>query len=327
MVSDPTTRRSLTGDQVVATVRAMASTIAVVSRVDSRSTGYSAGLAAAKRVFRAVDAICSRFDPDSDLTRMNAAPSRWHEVPELLYEAVGEAHRAYLHTRGTFDPRVYGDLVRLGYDRSLPFDGPIVDTPGVAVSRGPAGPWRPRFRGGRRPQVHLGGAAIDLGGIGKGLSVRWAARRLVDTHRDFLIDAGGDCLCRGAGPDGPGWRVAVEDPHGGPDPLAVLELRDVACATSSVRVRRWRAGGRPVHHLIDPRTGSPGGQGLTAVTVVGDDPAESEVMSKVLFLRGRDHIESEARRRHIAALWVTADGVVTESPRMDQHVLWRKAGG
>jgi thiamine biosynthesis lipoprotein len=312
------------GDEVVATVRAMASTIAIVSRVDAQSTGHGDALAAAKQVFRTVDAVCSRFDPDSDLMRMNSAPGRWHEVPGVLYEAVGEAHRAYLRTRGTFDPRVYGDLVRLGYDRSLPFDTETVDRPRAAAGRGPTGPWRPRFRGGRRPQVHLGGVAIDLGGIGKGLSVRWAAKRLVDTHREFLIDAGGDCLCRGAGPDGPGWRVAVEDPHGGPDPLAVLELRDVSCATSSVRVRQWRSGGRPVHHLIDPRTGSPGGQGLTAVTVVGDDPAESEVMSKVLFLSGRDHIESEARRRHLAALWVTADGVVTESPRLDRYVLWRK---
>jgi thiamine biosynthesis lipoprotein len=82
-----------------------------------------------------------------------------------------------------------------------------------------------------------------------------------------------------------------------------------------------------VHHLVDPRTGSPGGQGLTAVTIVGTDPAEAEVMSKVLFLHGRDHIGTEARRRHVAALWVTSDGVVVESPAMDRYVLWRKAGG
>ncbi len=275
-----------------------------------------------------MDATCSRFNGDSALMRMNAAPARWHPVPHVLFDAVREAHRAYEHTRGRFDPRVLGDLVRLGYDRSLPFEGGTVETSGVASGRGPMGRWRPRFRGGRRPQVHLGGVAIDLGGIGKGLSVRWAADRLAGTHHDFLIDAGGDCLCRGVGPEGPGWRVAVEDPNGdAADWVAVLELRDVSCATSSVRLRRWRAAGRPVHHLVDPRTGTPGGQGLMAVTVVGDDPAESEVMSKILFLCGRDGIGHEARRRNIAALWVTAEGDVEESPRMDRHVLWRRAGG
>jgi len=322
---DPTPH--LPGDEIVSTVRAMASTISIVTRRQPGSNGHGTAVAAATRVFRTVEATCSRFDPGSDLMRMNAAPTHWHAVPDLLYEAVLEAHRAYERTRGRFDPRVYRDLVRLGYDRSLPFAGGMVETPGTAGRRVPLGPWRPQFRGGRCPEVHLGGTAIDLGGIGKGLSVRWAAQRLGRAHRDFLIDAGGDCLCRGEGPDGPGWRVGVEDPHGGPDPLAVLELRDRACATSSVRVRRWRTAGRAVHHLVDPRTGSPGGRGLTAVTVVGDDPAGAEVMSKVLFLYGRDRIGTEARRRHIAALWVTTDGGTSESPRMGRYVLWRKEGG
>lgn len=212
----------------------------------------------------------------------------------------------------------------MGYDRSLPFGRGGVETPPPTARRQPMGPWRPRFRGGNRPEVHLGGAAIDLGGIGKGLAVRWAADRMAASFEGWLIDAGGDCVCRGTGPGGGGWRIGVEDPRGGPDPLAVLELRDLACATSSVRIRRWRAGGRPVHHLIDPRTGAPGGQGLEAVTVVADDPAEAEVLSKVLFLHGRDRISSEARRRHVSALWVTADGAVGETARFGRHVLWRR---
>jgi thiamine biosynthesis lipoprotein len=310
---------------VVAAVRAMAATITIVARARRDPSGHRSALGSALRVFRAVDATCSRFDPHSQLMRANAAPGRWHEVSPVLYQAIAEAHRAYGRTRGRFDPRVYRDLVRLGYDRSLPFGRGGVETPRAPIARVSLGPWRPRFRGGRRPQVHLGGVAIDLGGIGKGLAVRWAAERLADTHEGFLIDAGGDCFCRGAGPDGPAWRIGVEDPGGGPDPLAVLELRDIACATSSVRLRRWRSGGRPVHHLVDPRTGSPGGRGLTAVTVIADDPARAEVMSKVLFLCGRDRIGAEAGRRNVAALWVGTDGSVGESPRFGRHVLWRAA--
>ena len=155
--------------------------------------------------------------------------------------------------------------------------------------------------------------------------MRWAAARLDPTHAGYLIDAGGDCACRGPGPDGPGWRIGVEDPRGGDDPLVVLELRDAACATSSTRVRTWRSGSRTVHHLIDPRTGSPGGHGLASVTVVADDPAEAEVLSKVLFLHGRRRIAAEAARRSVAALWVGVDGSVGESPRFDRHVLWRAA--
>ncbi len=307
----------------MATVRAMASTITVVARARPGAGDHGAAVGAALQVFRTVDATCSRFDPTSDLSRVNAAPGRWHRVPQVLFTAVLEAHQAFERHRGRFDPRVLRDLLRMGYDASLPFGGGGVVTPPAPVPHRPLGPWRPRFRAGRLPQLHLGGSPIDLGGIGKGLAVRWAAERLDRTHDAYLIDAGGDCACRGPGPDGPGWRIGVEDPQGEADPLAVLELRDAACATSSTRVRTWRSGRRTVHHLVDPRTGTPGGRGLTAVTVVADDPAEAEVLSKVLFLHGRERIGAESARRRVAALWVGVDGSIEESPRFDRHVLWR----
>ncbi len=255
--------------------------------------------------------------------RVNAAPDRWHAVPSVLFDTLVEAHRAYERTHGRFDPRIYLDLVRLGYDRSLPFAEGAVERPDPSAGRDRLGPWRPRFRGGPHPEVHLGGVPIDLGGIGKGLAVRWAGDRLADCDSGYFIDAGGDCACRGGGPDGLGWRVGVEDPRGGSDPLVVLAIRDAACATSSIRVRRWRAGGMAVHHLIDPRTGTPGGRGLTAVTVVAEDPADAEVTSKVLFLSGSRLIAREAARRRIAALWVTTEGSVAESPAFARHVVWR----
>ena len=89
--------------------------------------------------------------------------------------------------------------------------------------------------------------------------------------------------------------------------MAVLGLRDQACATSSIRVRRWTAGGPPVHHLIDPRTGEPGGDGLLSVTVTGPDPAEAEVCSKVLFLAGRQKVRSVAVTG-LRPLWVDTAG-------------------
>ncbi len=257
--------------------------------------------------------------------RVNSRPDRWHRVPAVLFESVREAHRAYLRTRGRFDPRVLTDLVELGYDRSLPFEAGGVVTPDGRHSRTPLGRWTPRFRGGPSPEIHLGGVAIDLGGIGKGLAVRWAADRLRGRIDDFLLDAGGDCACRGTDIGQSGWRIGVEDPLGGEAPCAVLEVRDSACATSSIRLRQWRSGSRPVHHLVDPRTGRPGGAGLLAVTVVAADAADAEVEAKTLFLAGRDRIASEARRRGVAALWVDEDAVASESPRLAPFVIWRAA--
>ena len=316
-----------TGTAVLGTVRAMACDVAVHApdSPDGSDVDRETAAGNALQVFRSVHRTCTRFDAGSPLARANAAPDRWHRVPALLVDAVREAHAAYVRTRGSFDPRVLGDLERLGYDRSFPFaDGPVVTVGGDGTRRA-RGRWRPRFRGGALPELHLGGCPVDLGGIGKGLALRWAGERLADIADTFLLDAGGDCVCRGAGPGGDGWSVGVENPSGTGEPVAVLSLTDRAVATSSTRLRRWTAGGAPVHHLIDPRTGRPGGTGLAAVTVVAGDPARAEVVTKSLFLLGAHGIASAARHRSVAALWVDEDGSVATSGRMDRYVTWRAA--
>jgi thiamine biosynthesis lipoprotein len=163
---------------------------------------------------------------------------------------------------------------------------------------------------------------VDLGGIGKGLAVRWAAHQLADVTRGYLVEAGGDCYCAGQPADAPHWRVAVEDPRGSSDPIAVLDVRDQAIATSSVRIRSWRVGDRDVHHLLDPSTGLPGGEGLLAVTVVDDDPATAEVWSKVLFLNGVRGVAASAEFFRLSALWVTAAGAVAWTPSFEQGLAW-----
>ncbi len=163
---------------------------------------------------------------------------------------------------------------------------------------------------------------VDLGGIGKGLALRWAAAELVAGGlTDFLLEAGGDLVARGADASDDPWYVGIEDPGGGDD-LAVIAASDTAVATSSVRVNRWTVDGRTVHHLIDPRTREPADSGLLAVTVALADPAWAEVWSKVLFLGGRGSIAAEARSRGLASWWVTDDGALEMTPAARAMTAW-----
>jgi len=314
--------------EIVATTRAMATDVTIKiapTGGTSHLHDLDETINAALEVFHAVERACTRFDPTSPLMRANASPSRWHKVPHVLYETLKEASSAHQRTAGRFDPRILGDLIALGYDRSLAFaNGDVVTAQRVA--RPPSGqtrrPWRPRFRGASL-EVLLG-EAVDLGGIGKGLAVRWSSRALASRATNYMVEAGGDCYCAGSAPDGGNWRVGIEDPFFGDEPLAVLSLRDRAVTTSSIRLRQWRAGGENVHHLIDPRTGRPGGGDLVAVTVVGKDPAAAEIDSKSLFLAGR-RIARAASRRGVAALWVDASGAVNSTANMRRYVLWERS--
>jgi thiamine biosynthesis lipoprotein len=273
--------------------------------------------------FAASDRAMSRFRDDSEVTELNRAivAGRAASVGRRLRAAVAVADRAHRVTGGRFDPRVLRTLDRWGYRGASIGADRLAAHESVAESRVVACADRTGIRV---------ADPVDLGGIGKGLALRWAATRLdrLPIAR-FLLDAGGDIVARGSAPDGGPWRVGIEDPgraeDDGGSPVAVLSLHDGAVATSSIRRLRWSDGQRVLHHLVDPSTGSPANGGLLAVTVAGTDPAWAEVWSKALFVAGRGRVRQLADDRGIAALLVDTDGVIGLSRAMRPHVLWRVA--
>jgi len=315
--------RDAIGTERVAETNAMASRIIVRLVSPAAGVGAERCLRDALQVFDDVDRTCTRFDPSSDLMRANAHGDEWVPVSPYCFHAIREAYAAYRRTFGRFDPRVLLDLVRLGYDRSLKHAAPSHRKASALVPRMALPEWRPEFRRGTS-EVRVGPVPIDLGGIGKGLAVRWAADHLRDGIGS-LVEAGGDCVCRGVTADGEPWRVGVEDPEDPTQPIAVLRVKDAAVATSSVRIRSWQIAGRDVHHLIDPRSGQPGGEGLAAVTVVDSDPAAAEVASKTLFLTGRRGVLTTAEHLGLAALWIDENGVLGWSRSVAPCIVWSRS--
>ena len=273
--------------------------------------------------FALVDAALSRFRHDSELTALNRAAGSGSqmEVSTRLRTALVLMDRARRLTRGRFDPRVLGDLERLG-ERGAEL-GARIDRvhEGWPVAR-PSGPV---VRVSRERTVTIDDP-VDTGGVGKGLALRWAARAAsaaVPPDAGLLLEAGGDVVAVGQ-PPVEGWRIGIEDPRG-PDGtvVAVARLEGGAIATSSIRIRKWRDDrGRLVHHLIDPVSGEPADDGLVAVTVADPDPAWAEIRSKSLFLAGADRIGDEARALGLAAWWVGEDGRMGMTPGARLCSIW-----
>lgn len=269
--------------------------------------------------FEAAEEAMSRFRDTSEVTSLNrgAGAGIAARTSRRLRQALVAADRAHRTTGGRFDPRVLADLDRLGY-RGAPLD----DGEEPSRDRRATDSAEPIVRRIGRDGMTVA-APVDLGGIGKGLTLRWAAR-LLDRlgATDYLLDAGGDLVARGQSPEGRAWQLGIEDPEGRPDPLAVIAVTATAVATSSIRVNRWVVDGRQVHHLLDPRTGEPAEGGLASVTVAGSDPAWAEVWSKVLFLCGQDGIANEARSRGTAAWWVGLDGTLEMTAAARALTIW-----
>ena len=247
-------------------------------------------LAAAEDEFHRLEAILTRFRPESQLSRLNEQGSL-EAGPELL-EVVELALAARARTDGRFDPTVHDAVVAAGYDRTfeeLPQDG-------TAVIVGSVCGGSVRIDGSR---IELEpGVRLDLGGIGKG----YAAARVADllsSAGPALVNAGGDIAVRGGS-----WPVGVETA----DDELTLQLSRGGLATSGRDRRRWRRNGEELHHLIDPATGSPSPSDLLRITVVAPDAVEAEIWAKALYIAGEEEAVREADIRGLPCVLVTADG-------------------
>ncbi len=305
--------------------RAMGTTcIVAVTAGPFDAAGAKAAVSAARAEIDACERALSRFDPESELSRLNAAAGAWAPIGERLWAALRLAVLGREATNGRFDPTILPALVAAGYDRSF-----------EALDHRPANPtaWRAgaavevdQDRG--RARVARA-SAVDLGGIGKG----FAAGRAVEAMRaawprmpGALVDLGGDIAVWGRPPEGGPWLLAIADPRVPEASLCTLAVETGGVATSGRDCRRFGPDAS-LHHLIDPATGAPHRGGPLAVSVVAPDAAWAELHSTALAVSDLDDAERYvASRSEISALLVPAIGppvVAGRLPLVERHLLAR----
>lgn len=255
-------------------------------------------------LFEASERRFSRFRPDSELSRLNEI-GQLRAASTAFLHVLTRARRHARRTGGLVTPLVGAALIAAGYDRS--FDPSRADWYAAPRASGPLPPVETVVIDRRRGRVTLPpGVSLDFGGLVKGWTVDRAARLLPAVA---ALDAGGDARLRGAGPDGRGWIVDVEDPADPAREVLTLRVSDRAVATSAPNRRRWRTATGEQHHLIDPRTGRPAASDLAQVTVLADTVEEAEVLAKAAYLLGhQDGRRFLARQPGVAAVLVRADG-------------------
>lgn len=221
--------------------------------------------------FEEVESRCSRFRPNSELSRINDAASGVISVSGLMWDVLSVAARARRLTDGLVDIGVGSAVAGWGYDRT--FDE-VVD---IASARGGFGVPGWALHTGDRSLRRSPGTWLDLGGIAKG----WACDRAVEKGLARVVAAGGDL--RSADP---GTVATVLDNHGAA--AATVHVGVGALATSSITRRRWRVGEREVSHLVDPRTMEPVQTPVLSATVVARNAVEAEIGAKAVLIKGAD---------------------------------------
>ena len=255
----------------------------------------------------------SRFDAESELSFLNDHPGRPVRVSAMLFDLLTRAEEYWRISEGCFHPGILPALESAGYDHDFQsltaggavmleqFPQPPVDHVGFQLD-----PFL-------RTVLLKTGVRLDLGGIAKG----WCADRTAEwlgKYGDVLVDAGGDIRTVGrkrwrVGVQLPGSALGLREKH--PFLQRSLRLENSAVATSSVWKRRWLKGGRTMHHLINPKKGTPVDSGIAQATVVAESAEAAEVWAKTIIVAGDERARCLLRRSSIReAFWITVDGRV-----------------
>ena len=329
-------RPAYTGDATVAVAQrnALGTTARLVVWPPANA---SPAMTAVDDVLGALDLQASRFRPDSEISWLHRTHGGLFMLSDGLAEAVRVALAAAAWTGGLADPTVGGALISLGYDRDFAAMDPDRGDPPPRAT--PAPGWqRVGLEG---PLLRLpAGVLLDLGATAKGLGSDRAARAVqaaTGNRGGVLVSLGGDIATGGTPPAG-GWPVLVADAPGpdGPAPAQRVRLARGAVATSSITCRQWRRAGRPMHHIVDPRTGLPADGPWQTVSVAAATCADANAAATAAVVAG-DQAEAWLAAAGLPARLVGRDGAVRRTagwpagdggrlePPADSHV-YRGAG-
>jgi FAD:protein FMN transferase len=144
---------------------------------------------------------------------------------------------------------------------------------------------------------------LDPSGLVKGWAIEEAARRIA--AQQLCINAGGDVLARG----GP-WRVGIRHPVEHDKLAAVVEVSDLAVATSGTYERG--------QHILDPHTRTPA-TGLLSVTIVGPQLGTADAYATAAFAMGAEGPAWTATLSGYDAMCITDDHRVLTTPGFARH--------
>lgn len=253
-----------------------------------------------------VDAQMSPWKPHSDLVRLNHAPlGTWIDLPAETMEVLTCALEVHDQSGGAFNPCVGALVDAWGF-------GAVRDAPDAQAIRA-ARDATPRAarqaleldRPARRARKTLP-LQVDLCGIAKGYGVdRMAAVLHRHGVRHALAALDGELRAVSGQTGGSPWSVAVEGPEAGRRAVhGVIELQDLAVATSGDYRRFLALGEQRLAHTMDAQRCAPVNNTVASVTVLARTCMGADAWATALLVAGPDEGPSLARRMGMDALFL-----------------------
>ncbi|MCU1236444.1 MAG: ApbE family lipoprotein [Candidatus Solibacter sp.] len=255
--------------------------------------------------------ILSAWDATSEFSSWSRGVGRATPVSAELIEVLGLFDQWRERTGGALDASAEA-VTRVWRKAAGEHRMPSAEEIASAVSAVKGRHWELDTE--RGTATHLDRTPLALNSFAKSYIVGRAADAVLANEgvSAAVVNIGGDLVVRG------NWTepVRIADPKSdeeNAEPIARLNIRDAAVATSGNYRRGVEIAGRHYSHIVDPRTGQPVDHVISA-TVVARDAAEAGALATTMcVLQPEESARLAAARPGVEYLLVASDGKRTES--------------
>lgn len=258
-------------------------TYRIIARAKSGSVPEIKG--AAEAVFAEMTASMSIFDSTSLLSRINR--NQTDSVDMHISQIISLARGVNSISEGMYDVTVAPLTEAYGFAGGEAQQQPNIDSllefvgmDKVCVEEGRIIKSDPRVQ-------------LDFNSIAKGYTVDCIASEIERMGVvDYMVEVGGEIVCRGRNPKGGAWRIAVDSPYDGnmnpgENCQVIISMTDRALATSG-NYRRYYIDneGHKIAHTINPKTGESAITDLLSATVIAPTAAEADALGTMCMSLG-----------------------------------------
>lgn len=263
---------------------------------------------------KSVDSLLQLFDQDLSLWVEGSLINRinqfdrtdtvftFYDQERFFFPAVFEISRdIWKITGGAFDPTIYplvnlwgfglnnrGNVNQTSIDSALQFVGfeeAKIDMLDLIEDN--------RYK---ETQIRKGlsGVQLDFNAIAQGYSIDRIAGMLSDRgYEHYMIELGGELICKGLNPQGTPWTIAIDKPEDSIERKefqAILQPGDKALATSGSYRKYYEIDGKKYCHAINPETGYPVEHNVLSVTVLANSCAEADAYATAFLVMGLEQM-------------------------------------
>lgn len=240
-------------------------------------------------VLQELDQSLSIYNPKSIVSKINQGGTGTYIVDNFFKNVMTKALEISSQTNNAFDVTV-GPLVNawgFGFENKAEIDSTLIDSllKGVGIQNVVLN---------NNQLIKLNKHTIlDFNAIAKGYGVDVVGEFLKEQGiDDYLVEIGGEVVARGKKPGNKAWKIGIEEPAQESTDTrklnSVIELHNMAVATSGNYRNYYIENGQRYAHTLDPRTGYPAKNKLLSATVFASTCLEADAYATAFMVMGFD---------------------------------------